>query len=98
MKRTFNVSERVRRVSIGAECVTVGVLLEADPNRGNSMQLLVSPQSFPHLWKNLWKIANLGQGETGKAVFYWPFRRSDAGNCEKSRPLMGRKPTEGMRF
>jgi hypothetical protein len=55
MKRTANVSERLQGVSIGADCVKVGVLLEDEPGRSNSMQSLVSPQSFPHLWKKLWK-------------------------------------------
>jgi len=26
---------------------------------------LVSHQSFPHLWKKLWKIAGSGEGESG---------------------------------
>src|SRR5947208_13593833 len=49
VKRTVNVSRPAD------DCATVGLLL----GNSNSSRLdgrLVSPQSFPHLWKKLWKI------------------------------------------
>jgi hypothetical protein len=57
-KRTLNVSGTLRKVSINSECVTVGVLLA--PTRPQQFHApLVSRQSFPHLWKKLWKNARI---------------------------------------
>lgn len=67
--RTRNVSEGVQNVSIVALCVRVSLLHPAlkhefpDVRSGSS-------QSFPHLWKNLWKLheirdsAQVGPGIT----------------------------------
>jgi hypothetical protein len=55
LRRTVNVSEGVPGVSISEECVRVGVLPMAGSGRSDSMRFLVSRQSFPHLWKKLWK-------------------------------------------
>jgi hypothetical protein len=96
LKRTFNVSERLREVSIFEECVTVGVLHQVESIHGNSMQPLVSPQSFPHLWKKLWKFADLTRGESEIARIYWCFLQSLVGRCEKPGVLVGRKPAESL--
>src|SRR5262245_15707161 len=40
------------------ECVTVGVLSRGFP-AGFAHARLVSSQSFPHLWKKLWKFAEV---------------------------------------
>jgi hypothetical protein len=61
-------------VSIGVECVTFASLLESSPAAGNSMSPLVSPQSFPHLWKKLWKFADLQGGDAQEAGIHWDFR------------------------
>src|SRR3954451_2605624 len=66
MKRTVNVSERVRKVSMEGECATVCVLHPAASAPCRAQQIhaaLVSRQSFPHLWKNLWKIAQMNVWE-----------------------------------
>ncbi len=54
LNRTGNVIERVHGVSI---CATVCVLHGPAPGDASSNVPLVSHQSFPHLWKKLWKIA-----------------------------------------
>src|SRR5262245_61781100 len=60
MKRTLNVSEGLRKVSIEQE-----VCYSRRPPRRSSgppqqfHAALVCRQSFPHLWKNLWKIAQM---------------------------------------
>src|SRR3982751_4746265 len=66
MKRTVNVSERVRKVSMEGECATVCVLHTAASAPCRAQQIhaaLVSRQSFPHLWKTLWKIAQMNVWE-----------------------------------
>ena len=56
INRTVNVIERVRKVSIGVVCATVGVLHLSYLRPSRRHVHLVCPQSFPHLWKKLWKI------------------------------------------
>src|SRR5476649_680809 len=65
------------------------------PPAGNPMQPLVSSQSFPHLWKKLWKFADLGRGGSKQSRIHWAFLQSFVGRCENHGPLVGRKPTEG---
>jgi hypothetical protein len=55
-KRNFNGSGSVRGVSITSECATVCLLHSPGPAQSIHARL-VSRQSFPHLWKNLWKFA-----------------------------------------
>jgi hypothetical protein len=62
------------------------------------MQPLVSPQSFPHLWKKLWKFADLTRGEGEIGRIYWVFLQSLVGRCEKSGLVVGRKPTENALY
>jgi chromosomal replication initiator protein len=55
---------------------------------------LVSPQSFPHLWKKLWKIGGLGESgaiQGRKTAF---FAASGPGKLEKSRFPGRRKVSE----
>ena len=43
------------------DCVRVGVLhLFTNPIAARTDERLVSPQSFPHLWKKLWKFGGFG--------------------------------------
>jgi len=58
-------------VSIRRECVTVAVLLKPVATIGFAQQIhatLVSRQSFPHLWKKLWKSAAKHQ-RTSRLLF-----------------------------
>ena len=74
VNRTLNVSEGVPKVSTLMGCVTVGVLLNFDPNHHRPHACLVSSQSFPHLWKKLWKIKGMRFGLfLGKTVEKGPF-------------------------
>jgi chromosomal replication initiator protein len=55
---------------------------------------LVSPQSFPHLWKKLWKIGGLGESAAiqGRKTAF--FAASGPGKPEKSRFAGRRKVSE----
>jgi hypothetical protein len=64
VKRTFNGSEALPRVSIRGECVRVLLLRASQKSNSDLLHAcLVCPQSFPHLWKNLWKIARFSLSE-----------------------------------
>ena len=58
-RRTVHGSEGVPEVSIGVVCVTVGVLPVSCLRPSRQHVYLVYPQSFPHLWKKLWKIGRI---------------------------------------
>ena len=80
-----------------------------ESGRSNSMQSLVSSQSFPHLWKKLWKKAgnyicvsiqglihaDFGGGETPQGRPDGLFSGADAASLWKSRFEVRRKPAEG---
>ena len=65
VKRTDNVSEGARKVSITGDYATVcafpgwvharPLLLSSDTKTRDDSDAAAA--SFPHLWKNLWKIA-----------------------------------------
>ena len=76
--RTVNGNERVPEVSIGVVCATVGVLPAPYLRPSRQHAYLVRYQSFPHLWKKLWKIGGIQQsiGLVGRII----------GNFDRRKP------------
>src|SRR5579872_5179425 len=68
---------------------------KSSSSHGQSVQSLVSHQSFPHLWKKLWKFADLGRGESLNRQNRWGFEHLRAETCEIPARLAWRKATEG---
>src|SRR5262249_716896 len=65
MKRTVNVIERLRTVSMERQVMLQSPSFDGKLSGENARPAhahLVSPQSFPHLWKKLWKNAAKPRG------------------------------------